>query len=263
VTETSTETGWYVYGVVESDAVSEEALAAGRLRLVRRGTLAAVVGPADLDEFGEPEVIVERLNDAAWLEQKARAHDAVLERIGRQATVIPLRFGAVYRRLDDVSELLDERGEELRQVLERVRGCVELGVKAWIDRPQLDLALARERPAAGESEGSGRAYLQRLQDERDVAARTTTLLRDAAMTAHERLLRAAVAGVANRPQPRELTGRTEQMLLNGAYLVRAGDESLQREVRLLADELAALGISFEVTGPWPPYNFVGSDEAEQ
>jgi hypothetical protein len=262
VIEAGIQTGWYVYGVVLSDDIPADVLRSSQLRLVRRGALAAVVGPVDLDEFGEQE-IVERLNDAAWLEEKARAHDAVLDRIGREAAVVPLRFGAIYRRLDDVTELLDERREALTEALDRVRGCVELGVKAWVDRERLQRALEPEQGPPDEPQGAGRAYLRRLQAERDVATRTAALLRDVASAAHERLLRVAVAGVANRPQPRELTQRAEPMLLNGAYLVRSGDDALQREVCALADELAELGIAFELTGPWPPYNFVASDEAEK
>src|SRR5581483_11047522 len=104
--ETGTGTGWYVYGVVESDRIDEDAFAADPrpLRIVRRGALAAVVGAVDLGEFGE-ESIVEHLNDPSWLEEKARAHDAVLERVARETTVVPLRVGAVYRRLDDGIEL--------------------------------------------------------------------------------------------------------------------------------------------------------------
>ena len=61
----------------------------------------------------------------------------------------------------------------------------------------------------------------------------------------------------NRPQPRELTGRPEAMLLNGAYLVREGDDRLRGEVERLAAEHAGLGVEYELTGPWPPHNFAG------
>ena len=64
-----------------------------------------------------------------------------------------------------------------------------------------------------------------------------------------------MAAVANRPQPRELTGRSEAMLLNGAYLVRAGDDLLRGEVERLATEHSSNGVEYELTGPWPPHNF--------
>jgi hypothetical protein len=51
------------------------------------------------------------------------------------------------------------------------------------------------------------------------------------------------------------------MLLNGAYLVPDGDERFAAEVALLAEEHAAAGITFELTGPWPPYNFAEEVDA--
>jgi hypothetical protein len=46
------------------------------------------------------------------------------------------------------------------------------------------------------------------------------------------------------------------MILNGAYLVPVGDAGLRAEVERLAAEHEPLGITYEVTGPWPPHNFV-------
>src|SRR5437764_15362025 len=62
-----TATGWYVYGVAEQ----QDGLAAVA-RLVGRGRLAALVAEVPLDEDSE-ETLRERLNDRAWLEEKAPA----------------------------------------------------------------------------------------------------------------------------------------------------------------------------------------------
>jgi hypothetical protein len=133
-----------------------------------------------------------------------------------------------------------------------VRGRVELGVKAWTDR---GAPAARPRVAA-EPRATGRSYLEERLHEREAAARAGAKRFEIVQAAHERLLALAVDGVVNRPQPRELTGRAEEMVLNAAYLVPAGDSSLAREVALLDAEGRDAGISFELTGPWPPHNFV-------
>jgi hypothetical protein len=49
------------------------------------------------------------------------------------------------------------------------------------------------------------------------------------------------------------------MVLNGAYLVDAGDESLYAELEQLRSENPDLVL--EVTGPWAPYNFVDTERA--
>jgi hypothetical protein len=158
---------------------------------------------------------------------------------------VPLRFGAIYHDLADVRRLLDDRAEHFEVVLERVRGRVEIGVKVWFDPTRV------ARPAAA----TGREYLQRRRDELSSARDAAAL----AASAHDRLAAFAEGAVINRPQPRELTGRDEQMLLNAAYLVFESDE-LAREVARLGDEHADAGLTFEMTGPWPPYNFAETEQ---
>jgi hypothetical protein len=241
---------WYVYGVVDAGA----APAPENVRLVEEGGLAAVVGAVPLADFGE-DALAERLNDRDWLEEHARAHEEVLLRVAGATTVVPFRFGVVYRDLVDVAAMLQERHADLDAALERVRGRVELGVKAWADRARLEAALGD----SSQADSSGRAYLERRRTERERAQRAGTLLAEIAQDAHERLLGRAVEGVANRPQPRELTGRDETMILNGAYLVADGG-ALADVVDVLEREHAPRGVTFELTGPWPPHNFVEARE---
>jgi len=252
-----TETGWYVYGVVDGDRVLDDP--AGRVHVVSNGRIAAVAASVDLSEFDE---LPDRLNDEEWLEAKARDHESVLRAAAAGGPVVPLRFGAVYRRQEDVVQLLDERADELVADLDRVRGHVELGVKGFVARKRLEDSLASDRSAAGAAT-PGRAYLERRRAEREVEDDASAIVADAARSAHARLLERAVTGVLNRPHPRELTGRAEEMFLNAAYLVPAGDRSLHAEVDALTRAYAPLALSFEVTGPWPPYNFVGESSREE
>jgi hypothetical protein len=251
VIETSTATAWYVYGIAETAAALERL---GGVEVVHRGVLAALVREVPLEEFGE-DVLPDRLNDREWLERNARAHEDVLEAVAAVTAVVPLRFGTIYRSVDQVERMLAEREEELAATIERVRGHVELGVKAWLDPDRLERTIAgREEPAAG---GAGAAYLQRRQHEQEAARELSARRGELAEEAHRCLSALAADAVANRPQPRELTGRSEDMLLNGAYLVREGDDRLRAEVERLATEHADLGVEYELTGPWPPHNFAG------
>jgi Gas vesicle synthesis protein GvpL/GvpF len=246
VIEAPVASAWYVYGVVDARAPAAPA----GVRLVDDGPVAAVVSAVPLADFGE-DALAERLNDRDWLEEHARAHEDVLLRIADATTVVPFRFGVIYRDIDDVAAMLRERRDELVAALGRVRGHVELGVKAWADRARLEAALGDSAPA----DSSGRAYLERRRTEQQRAERAGALLAEIAADAHARLLAHAVEGVANRPQPRELSGRDETMILNGAYLAAAGG-ALRGVLGALEREHASRGITFELTGPWPPHNFV-------
>ena len=63
---------------------------------------------------------------------------------------------------------------------------------------------------------------------------------------------------------RELSGHEGEMLLNGAYLVAAAKvERLRELVQQLGERHHDLDVRIELTGPWPPYNFVsGRSPAE-
>jgi gas vesicle protein GvpL/GvpF len=254
VIESPARTAWYVYGVVAADDDdARRALAhTGRgVVLVESDSVAALVSAVPLDEFDET-ALAENLNDRAWLERNARAHEDVLQAVAATTDVVPLRFGTICRGRDDVRALLEARRSALEADLARIRGSIELGVKVWVDRER---AVAPSISAA-----TGRGYLEQRRDAQTRARDFDARCREVVRSLYERLLEHAVEGVANRPQPRELTGRREEMLLNAAFLVRAGDGAIPAVAARANDELAELGIGVELTGPWPPHNFVGAPE---
>src|SRR5437879_5718571 len=93
-------TACYVYGVVPADVelgadltgVGEDG---GRVSLVRRGDVAALVSEVDVDRpLGRPEDLV--------------AHERILDAVAAGAPVLPFRFGAVMTGTGEVGdELLD------------------------------------------------------------------------------------------------------------------------------------------------------------
>ncbi len=248
------EAAWYVYGVAPADAALDvlterDGVASSRVELVTEGGLAAIVGRVDLDEFGE-EPLRRNLEDRVWLEQTAGAHDGVLSDAAGVTPLVPLRFGAVFRDEDGVRELLRERETELREALGRLRGHVELGVKVFL----VDAAPGEEAKPA-----SGREYLLQKQRARDAASTVQAEALERVRTLHGHLASLADGARANPPQPAELSGRREPMLLNAAYLVRTDE---QPEFIAAADDHGDGRLEVVVTGPWPAYNFVEPEEAE-
>jgi len=122
--------------------------------------------------------------------------------------------------------------------------------------------LAPQQPApepaaaspAGGSTTSGVDYLRR---KREAATRRRTLVEDATRAAHDLHEVAARRAVASRrlaPQDPRLTGRTDTMVLNAAYLVEEDEHASFRSAVLDAAEQQE-HVSVELDGPWPPYSF--------
>jgi Gas vesicle synthesis protein GvpL/GvpF len=236
----------YVYGVVSGGAQPEGTGVGSRpVEIVAEGDVAALVSAVPAGEFGEAS-LRERLEDRAWLERTAREHEDALERTLASSTVIPFRLCTVYESRDGLRGFLSAHGPALADLLRRLDGRVELGVKAYF---------AKAPAETGEPQ-SGRDYLLRRQREREAAEEAARFKVECAQASHERLADAAEDARANPPQPPELSGRTDEMLLNGAYLVRRDDGRLADAVAELESRYGSHGVTYEVTGPWPPYNFV-------
>jgi hypothetical protein len=193
----------------------------------------------------------EHADDIRWLGSVARGHQQVLERAVALGDVVPFRLPSMYSSGDALRARVDEDHASLEASLAAVAGRVEWGVKVYRDS-----AATTQQARAEETTGADylRARSSALRERDDVDARLRHLLAET----HERLIRVSDDAVRNPVQDAALTGRSEPMLLNGAYLVRRDDQQTFLDaVRSLADEHAQHGLLVEPTGPWPAYNFVG------
>jgi hypothetical protein len=246
-----TDTAWYVYGVVPADTDNSvfemvAGVAGGGVQLLSAGPLAAIAGEVPLAEFGE-QPLRRNLENREWLESVVSAHDRVLAGALGTTPLVPLRFGTVYRGENGVRAMLDERAAELQTALERLRDRVELGVKAfYVNAAEADTP----RPS------SGRDYLLQKQRVRDAASVAQAEVLDSVRALHEHLTSLSDDARVNAPQPAELSGRREPMLLNAAYLVGTERQpAFADAVARHRDDRLELAL----TGPWPAYNFVDGD----
>jgi hypothetical protein len=246
-------TGLYVYCVLHADSelpVNLSGIDGGGVpRLIHEGDLAAAVSDVSLADFGE-EQLRAHLNDMDWLERTARAHEAVLEAIGGQLTLIPMRLCTVYRATTGLSEMLDREGPTMAAALDFLAGKAEWGVKVFAD----------DRPAPQRSPGEdddGAGYMRRRQHERNRRLTGDQERYEAAVLIHERLVALVTDAQTSPAQRPEASGHTGTMLLNGVYLVdHARRQEFLETVEQIAAEHTAAGLELQVTGPWPPYNFV-------
>jgi hypothetical protein len=251
---TAAPTALYVYGVVPAGTgldLTGAGVDSSDVGVVTEGELGAIVGAVPLEEFGEAP-LRRNLEDRGWVERTAQAHEAVLERALGTTTVIPFRIATLYGAEDHLREFLRSNRDSLLALLASLDGKLELGVKVYFDRAR---AVSRDADAAR----SGQDYLRRRQAEQIATQEADVFALDCARTSHEHLAMAALDARSNRPQASELSGRTEQMLLNGAYLMERGDTRLEQAVRELESSFGEQGVIYEMTGPWPPYNFVPRD----
>jgi hypothetical protein len=249
-----------VYGVInaaiELEEPSPDIDASRPMQILTEGAVAAAVSEVDLEEFGEAR-LRDHLRDMNWVERVARAHEAVLDRIRAQATVIPMRMCTVYRSEAGVREMLRREANALSQAIDHLDGKAEWGVKAFADSDGTPAATAGDESEDVPSSARGAAYMRQRRDERDRREQARQQLEEAAAQIHDRLCTLASDGQVLPPQRPEVSGHVGDMVLNGVYLVDNDDrERFHTELQALEAEFAPHGVELELTGPWPAYNFV-------
>jgi hypothetical protein len=155
-------------------------------------------------------------------------HEELIEALMESRDLLPVRFGTLVSEERAAARAVTERRHQLAASLDRVRGAVELAVRAH----------PREPRQCGHRLGeSGREYM---------SAKARRM--EAARVVHEPL--AAVA--------RDSFVQPGPELLRAAYLVdRDAVERFVSVVRRLQRAHAELDVL--CTGPWPPYSFAEGD----
>jgi hypothetical protein len=235
------------------------------VQVVQQGELVALVSAVPLSEYSD-ERLREHLNDIEWVERVARAHERVLEQILERTTILPLRLCTLYRDQEGVRRMLSEQEPLLLEELSALAGRREWGAKVFVDEDRFAEAFKEVSQAgapegeeldAGRTSSAGAAYMAALGRERKVSERLQEFGDSAVQEIHAQFEAIADKAHANPLQRPELHGRKEHMWLNGVYLVRRErEEEFAQVADLLRERWSASGFDVELTGPWPPYNFV-------
>jgi Gas vesicle synthesis protein GvpL/GvpF len=179
------------------------------LRAVPCDGLTALCAPAEPAER-EPTA------DALW------HHEEIVEALMEDRDLLPVRFGTLLSDEEAAVRAVTERREELVARLDRVRGAVELAVRAHPRAPEDD-----------SDHASGVDYMQ---------AKARRL--EAAKLLHEPLDFLA----------RDSVVHDGAELLRAAYLVdREAVDGFVSLVQRLGE--VHPGLDMVCTGPWPPYSF--------
>lgn len=266
-----TGTGWYLYGVTPTAVfplphsyLTDDPTAVEIIRHPDQ-PLQALVSPIPFAQFSPQQIEQADIN---WLAAKAEAHQNVLAAVLPHATILPLRFGTLCRTAENVQQLLGDNEAIFQQNLAALEGHHEWGVKIFFAGEELAVYVRQSRPDLRQlqtevaSQGAGTAYFGRKK----IAQVVDTAVRQAqdniVAQCHEQLTQLATATRLNSLPAKELTGKSETPLLNGAYLVPTADQTaLAQQVQTLQESYAPLGFEILLTGPWPPYNFVNLDES--
>ena len=258
----------YAYGFVRAGFDPGRAPAGlddSAIAVVTRGQLGALVSRLPADAYG-PELIEQRSGDVSWLSPRAMAHDRVLTWAQEHGGVVPLPMFSLWGDEDALQTTLAEKQAMLARLFARVADADEFGLRVYRrdavmqqSMHEVDADIARLK-AEAEAASPGQRYLL----ERKVAEQSKAALRSTSQAMAKRIfdeLRALSRDAVSRPLTSDASGRggaaDGTLVLNGAFLVeRDRLNDFRAAVGAHVREYQPRGLSFDFTGPWPPYNFV-------
>ncbi|MEM1164818.1 MAG: GvpL/GvpF family gas vesicle protein [Planctomycetota bacterium] len=238
--------GLYFYGIARGATVAEQ-LAGAPSGLDGRPVFAVVAGAL--------AAIVSLAPDGRLRPQRRAlgAHQSVLKHIGARGPALPASFGVIAPSSGGLAAVLRANADTLDEQLTETAGCVEMGVKLrWdVDNVFADFVDRYEvlrEARVGIAEGA--ASRDELIEIGQLFERLQGTERDEALAAVRGTIDTAARRVVANPP------RSENEVLNIACLVERDredgfDAAVQRAAESFDERFA-----FEISGPWPPFNFV-------
>jgi len=200
------ETSQYFYCVVpfgKEESFGNMGMNNSQVYSVPYRVIAAVVSDSPMKDY-EPT------------EENMRRHDAVLRKVMKEHTVVPVEFGTTIRNEGILRRLLIRGYNPIRECLRLVDNTVELGVKAVLN----------ENVAFVDPE-KGKAYASDILGSLKTGAKQTVL--------------------------QDLF--SDRLILNASFLVdKEAIDTFSGKVTELQKKYPALKLLY--SGPWAPYNFV-------
>ena len=261
---------WYVYGLVRDGFDASRAptgIDDTTVGVAKSGKIGALVSRLPESGYGA-SVIEANSGEVDWLSPRAIAHDRVLTWAQEHGGVIPLPMFSLWGSEAALTQSLADQAKTLTRVFEHVSGADEFGLRVHrredvmlsaIDDLDEDIAALRDE---AKSAAPGQRYLL----ERKIAERGKNAVRAAShrMAQHifDKLRSIARDSLARPPVPESKQAPDATLVLNGAFLVdRERLDEFRAAVGAHVRDYQPKGLTFDFTGPWPPYNFVAKSGA--
>ena len=226
--------------------------------------LTAFYAVVDAVEYSQT-VIDARSKDVEWLGAIGYRHQSVMSALMRGGTVIPLRAFTLFANQSSLRNHLEKEREHFLRILDRIDGKQEWTLRIEFRPEQWNEALVSRFDSLQKladdikQAAEGKAYLLRkkLDDEKKRVSR------DAEMQ---------VVGEVEKAVMEKLkcdTVAESRLQRGGAFpqinvLINRDEEARLQE---LSEELTRRyepeGVTLALTGPWPPYSFAGTMNAER
>ncbi|MBU3965609.1 GvpL/GvpF family gas vesicle protein [Patescibacteria group bacterium] len=268
--------GFYLYGIcpvlklersrdMEADIKGIDDV--GKVFFAPYNDIAAVVSEVSLKEFDSEEIEKKAKEDLQWIKDKASRHDEVIKAAikidGDSLAIIPMKFGTIFKTKKNLADSLEKNYLRFKELFETLKGREEWSMKIYLKLRLLENGIKKTSVVIKEkskelcSMPAGRTYFLEKEIDEMAAAEAKKSVSGYISVFLEKIKLLAEEAKENKILEKEITQKSEPMIFNGAFLVKKEKvDEFQKEIQKLRAEYEKIGFVFELSGPWPPYNFV-------
>jgi len=249
----------YLYSLVRTatEPACPEGMSGEPVRpLVLDEALVAIVEIVDRAAWTGPDA-QRNMETLRWVGPRAVMHEHVVEAVMDEGPVYPARFGTLFSSVDRLEEIVAAHRDELDAFLNRVETRGEWAIKAFLDRDRAaDHLAARADDQEDSEEPSGAAYLKRRLKEQKARESVDDWVAGTAESLQDTVRRLAADMRVLDMQQSLHAAADQSMVFNWAVLVEGpAAATLREQVQAANERFEAVGLTLQLTGPWPPYSF--------
>jgi hypothetical protein len=223
--------------------------------------ISAIVCMVDHDDFVRQPGDY-RMTNFAWIASRVVKHQAVLEKAMNAGPILPLRFGTLFASEEMLGEFLSRHSGTISLFLSRMETCQEWTLQGYCDTSECEKSIRSRILPEEDTPGGTNPFAEALLDkfrEREVKKMAQEWVDGRCRELFISLVPFAVNSSERRLLPNGGHPETCEMVANWAFLI---DKTLisdfQRLVERLSSVYAAQGLTFHLSGPWPPFSFCPS-----
>ncbi|PYZ96031.1 gas vesicle protein GvpL [Alteribacter lacisalsi] len=271
--QTKTDQLIYLYALIPTSEIADAAPSdqpgidpEEKLQFHETGPVTAVICRVKRNEFSEDE-LKKNAENMEWLQEKAFHHHETMNRLNRDFTVIPLKFGTIYETTVSLEQTLQTKQDRLTELFSALAGKEEWNVKVYADRDTFTETVLETSPVIAEKnkaiEGmsKGKQFFERRKLDQFVSEQADREIAEKCDALHESLKEMSSDHEIKKNWDRKVTGRNEAMCFNSAYLLNSEQSgTIMEAVEAANSDPANAGLTFELTGPWPAYHFSSLEE---
>jgi hypothetical protein len=169
----------------------------------------------------------------------------------------------IFNTNERLAHVISGQSAAIRAAFDRIRAKQEWSVKLFLKDNQKFKDQVREQSEKLSEKShtlaalsAGMAYFMEEEFNGELERECSRLLDEEAMNAFEELKPFAAEATLVKILDSKLTGRSERMILNSAYLVANNHlPEFEKAVAIMRAKLAERGFLLEQGGPWPAYHF--------